>query len=139
LFLKSFLKDYYKLNNIDFRQIMNGFFIMISLMILVVVCLTMMPNLSMSEMVYYLFYGLVLSLMATVAISNNMLNDNLKIFYALLVSISFIITDVFYILYNFYLPMKVFLLVNQIVQYASYFFIVNYFITSLKHESVKFK
>lgn len=139
LFLKSFLKDYYKLNNIDFRQIMNGFFIMISLMILVVVCLTMMPNLSMSEMVYYLFYGLVLSLMATVAISNNMLNDNLKIFYALLVSISFIITDVFYVLYNFYLPMKVFLLVNQIVQYASYFFIVNYFITSLKHESVKFK
>lgn len=132
LFLKSFLKDYFKLNVVDYKQIINGFFVMASIMVLVVVCLTMMPNLGVYEMVNYLLYGFVLSLMSTVAICNTILNDNLKIFYALVLSISFIITDVFYVLYNFYLPMNVFLLVNQIAQFASYFFIVNYFATNLK-------
>lgn len=132
LFLKSFLKDYFKLNVVDYKQIINGFFVMASIMVLVVVCLTMMPNLGVSELVNYLLYGFVLSLMSTVAICNTILNDNLKIFYALVLSISFIITDVFYVLYNFYLPMNVFLLVNQIAQFASYFFIVNYFATNLK-------
>lgn len=132
LFLKSFLKDYFKLNVVDYKQIINGFFVMAAVMVLVVVCLTMMPNLGVSELVNYLLYGFVLSLMSTVAICNTILNDNLKIFYALVLSISFIITDVFYVLYNFYLPMNVFLLVNQIAQFASYFFIVNYFATNLK-------
>jgi hypothetical protein len=133
LFLKSFLKDYFKLNSVNFRQIINGSSILLSLLVIVVICLTLIPNLSLGKMIYYLFYGFILALMSTIAIYNSILNNNLKIFYAVVVSITFIITDVFYVLYNFYLPMKIFLLVNLGIQFTSYFFTVNYFTTNLRN------
>lgn len=132
LFLKSFLKDYIRLNSVNFRQLINGSFIMLSLLVVVVICLTLIPNLSLGKMIYYFFYGFILALMSTIAIYNSILNNNLRIFYAVVVSISFIITDVFYVMYNFYLPMKIFLIFNLGVQFASYFFTVNYFTTNFR-------
>ncbi|WP_136666856.1 hypothetical protein [Flavobacterium sp. H122] len=133
LFLKSYVKDYLKLNTLNTKQIFNALLILLGLLVLVVICLTLIPDLNIDKIIYYLFYGLVLAFMSTVAIYNSILNNNnLKIFYAVIISTAFIITDVFYVLYNFYLPMKIFLLVNLAVQFVSYFFIVNYFTVSLK-------
>ncbi len=66
--------------------------------------------------------------MASVTIQSYSISNTIRYFYAVIISIAFVITDTFYVIYHFYLPMKVFLVFNLAAQFGSYYYLMNYFI-----------
>lgn len=76
----------------------------------------------------YVFFGVILSSLGTVSIINYIKSENHFFFNGMLMSLSFIITDIFFVLYKFYFYNYVFTLVSLITQFLSYFFMVNYFL-----------
>ena len=77
-----------------------------------------------------ILYGLISSILASLAIINHVSTPNLKTFYSLIMCICFVTTDVFYIVYNFYMKMDVFLLLNLAAQFVSYFYMISYMTTA---------
>jgi len=76
----------------------------------------------------YVFFGVILSSLGVVSIINYIKSENHFFFNGMLMSLSFIITDIFFVLYKFYFYNYVFTLVSLITQFLSYFFMVNYFL-----------
>lgn len=122
-----FVSDFLILKNFDRRNLPQLTLFLIGFLIITYFFLTLIPSLNVVKLYYYLIYGIVLSLMATVAIQNYISSNHIKSFYAMLVSVAFIFTDTFYVIYNFYLPMKIFLLFNLAIQFGSYYYLVKYF------------
>jgi len=122
-----FISDFFSLKNFDKRNLPQLSIFLVSFLIITYIFLTLISGLNIVKLFYYIVYGVVLSLMATVTIQNFITSNSLKSFYAMLVSIAFIFTDTFYVIYNFYLPMKIFLLFNLAIQFGSYFYLVKYF------------
>ena len=125
---------YYVINDISFKsleiqRIVYFFGNLVSFLAVVYIMLTLMSNLSTTTLVVYIVYGLLLSILASLAIINHVVSHNLKTFYALIMCICFITTDVFYIVYNFYVNMYVFLLLNLAAQFVSYFYMISYKVT----------
>lgn len=84
----------------------------------------------------YVIYGVVLSVLATLSVYNYIFDQNNRSFYALLMCICYVTTDIFYTIYNFYLPMEVFIIVNLIAQFISYYYMVHY-ITAKKSRRLR--
>lgn len=122
-----FISDFFILKNFDRRNLPQLTIFLLGFLIITHITLTLMPGLNLIRLFYYLIYGIVLSLLATVSIQNYIASNNIKSFYGMLVSIAFVFTDTFYVIYNYYLPMKVFLLFNLAIQFGSYFYLVKYF------------
>jgi hypothetical protein len=76
----------------------------------------------------YVGFGVVLSVLSIISIVNYFKNSNYVFFNAMVMCICFIITDVFFVLYKFYFYNYVFTLISVLTQFASYFFMVNYFL-----------
>lgn len=76
----------------------------------------------------YAFFGIILSVLSVVSIINYIKSESYAFFNGMLMSICFIITDVFFIIYKFYFYNYAFTLVSLITQFLSYFFMVNYFL-----------
>lgn len=82
----------------------------------------------LDSFLHYLFvvYGILLSLLASVIIFNHIKLLRLKTFYAVIMCICFVTSDVFFAISNFYLQMDVFIIFNITVQFASYYYMVKY-------------
>lgn len=128
-----FTSDFRILKNFNKRNLPQLSLSLIGFLIITYFFLTLIPGLNVLKLLYYLIYGIVLSVMATISIQNFITSNSMKSFYAMLVSIAFIFTDTFYVIYNFYLPMKIFLLFNLAIQFGSYFYLVKYF-AALPHK-----
>lgn len=125
-----FIKDAFKLKTVERKNILQFVFFLTCFLAITYIFLTLISGLYIAKMVYYIIYGFVLSFMTTISIQNSIISNNLRSFYSMLVSVSFVMTDTFYVLYYFYLPMKIFLVVNLAVQFGSYFYLIKYFSTS---------
>ena len=76
----------------------------------------------------YVAFGIILSIFSLVSILNYIKNSSHAFFNAMLMCICFIISDVFFVLYKFYFYNNVLILISIIIQFLSYFFMVNYFL-----------
>jgi hypothetical protein len=99
---------------------------LISFLCIVYIMLTLISNMTITSLALYVVYGLIISILTSLAVINHLLNHNLKTFYGLLMCICFVTTDVFYVVYNFYMNMIVFLLLNLAAQFLSYFYMMKY-------------
>lgn len=124
-----FINDAFKLKTVERKNSLQFVFFLTCFLAITYIFLTLIPGLYIAKTVYYILYGFVLSLMATISIQNSIVSNNLRPFYSMLISVSFVITDTFYVLYYFYLPMKIFLAVNLAVQFGAYFYLIKYFST----------
>jgi hypothetical protein len=77
----------------------------------------------------YVVFGIVLSLLSVVVLSNYIKNESYVFVNSMMMCVCFIITDIFFVLYNFYFNLYVFSLISVITQVFSYFFMVKYFIS----------
>lgn len=102
---------------------------LVSFLGIVYIMLTLISELSAISLVLYIIYGFTISLLMSLAIINHVVSHNLKTFYGLLMCICFVTTDVFYVVYNFYVNMIVFLVLNLAVQFLSYFYMMRYMVT----------
>ncbi|WP_348823292.1 hypothetical protein [Flavobacterium aestuarii] len=82
----------------------------------------------------YAVFGVILTLLSLISIINYIKSGSYAFFNGMLMSICFIITDVFFVLYKFYFYNYAFTLVSLITQFLSYFFMVNYFLEKDKED-----
>lgn len=82
----------------------------------------------LDSFLHYLFavYGVLLSLLSSVIVFNHIKLLRLKTFYAVIMCICFVTSDIFFAVSNFYLQMDVFVIFNLTVQFASYYYMVKY-------------
>lgn len=115
----------FKFGNKDFLFI--GLILFFVTMICFCVLNLKLENLELSFPLY-VFFGVILSSLGAVSIINYIKTGSYMFFNAMLMSICFIVTDIFFILYKFYFYDYAFTLVSLITQFLSYFFMVNYFL-----------
>ncbi len=90
------------------------------------IILDLMTSLDEFTFNVYIIYGIILSLLASIIGFNHLNKHSIKTFYALIMCLCFIVSDVFFAIYNFYMPMEIFILLNVTVQFASYYYMVKY-------------
>lgn len=101
------------------------------------IVLDLMTSLDSFTFNIFAFYGVILSVLSAI-IGYNYINRHCgRTFYALIMCICFIISDVFFAIYNFYLKMEIFILFNLISQFASYFYMVQYFTSKPVSQEIK--
>ncbi len=122
-----FVSDYWRAKNKTIKNKVFFVLFLVGFMGITFLFLTLIPNLNTWKLFYYIIYGLLLSIMATVTIQTYSITNAIRSFYAVIISIAFVITDTFYVIYNFYMPMKVFLVFNLAAQFGSYYYLMNYF------------
>lgn len=125
IFLYFLLKDVvfnqeYLKRSLYFVAITAGFLIILYIM------LDLIKDVDTFSSHLYVVYGLVLTVLATLSVYTYIFDQNIRSFYALLMCICFITTDIFYTIFNFYLQMQVFIVVNLIAQFVSYYYMVRY-------------
>jgi hypothetical protein len=76
----------------------------------------------------YVIFGIVLTLLSVVVLSNYIKNESYVFVNSMMMCVCFIITDIFFVLYNFYFNLYIFSLISVVTQVLSYFFMVKYFI-----------
>jgi hypothetical protein len=76
----------------------------------------------------YVIFGIVLTFLSVVVLSNYIKNESYVFVNSMMMCVCFIITDIFFVLYNFYFNLYVFSLISVVTQALSYFFMVKYFI-----------
>ena len=74
----------------------------------------------------FVFYGILLSSLSALICYNHLNRPTLRSYYALLMCICFIISDVFFAIYNFYLKIEIFISLNVTGQFVSYYYMVRY-------------
>ncbi|WP_300569224.1 lysoplasmalogenase family protein [Flavobacterium sp.] len=110
--------------------------IVIAFLIVSYIVLDMMTGLDNFMHNLFLIYGIVLSVLASVIVFNHMKFLNIKTFYAVIMCICFVTSDIFFAIYNFYLKMEVFTIFNVTVQFASYYYMVKYFTSKVEVQDV---
>lgn len=81
----------------------------------------------------YIIYGVLLSILSFVSISNYIKKGNYTFFSLFMMCVCFIISDVFFIIHNFYLNLYAFSFLNVYSILFSYFFMTTYFIENDKY------
>lgn len=84
----------------------------------------------------YVVFGLVLSLLTMFSILNYIKTGSLAFFNGMLMCVSFVISDVFFVLYKFYFYNFLLTLISLVTQFSSYLFMVNYFLEREKKYSL---
>lgn len=74
-------------------------------------------------------YGITLVLLSVESVAYYSMRNNSTSFYLLIGMLCFVICDLFYVLYNYYAPLEVFIDINVFCQAVSFYFIVMYFIS----------
>ena len=132
LLLKLTYQDFRRLkfNKTDILPIFLTFFFIaiISISILSLKFEKMKFDLSL-----YILYGIILSLLNFVSITNYIKKPNLTFLNLVVMCISFMLADVFFLINKFYLSLYAFSFIHIFVQVFSYFFMVTYFIENDKY------
>ena len=90
------------------------------------VVINTMSDLDNSSLNLYIVYGVILCVLSSIIGLNHLNQPSEKTFYALVMCICFIISDVFFAVYNFYLSMQIFIILNVTAQFVSYYYMVKY-------------
>jgi len=77
----------------------------------------------------YLVYGIVLALLVSVVSLNYFNKYSKRLFYAVIMCICFLISDISYAIYNFYMDLEIFNIFNVAAQFASYYYMIKYITT----------
>lgn len=86
----------------------------------------LIPAQKKSLEVFFLIYGTVLAFLITLIGFNFFLNNSLKNLFAVLMSVCFLMSDIFYSIHNFYEKIMIFYILNLTLQFLSYYFMVKY-------------
>jgi hypothetical protein len=127
LILKFVISDFRKLsfNKKEVFQIL-GMLILISSLFITIL------NLKLEKLRFdfsvFIVYAFLLGILSLLSFSNFIAKPSYTFLNLILMSICFIISNVFYVLDNFYFPLMTFKIIENIAQIFSYFFMVNYFI-----------
>ena len=132
---------YFVIKDVSLKKLSNiKFFyfalIVIGCFIILYVVLGLMSGLDNFSNNLYIIYGIVLCVLASIIGFNHLNQESDKTFYALIMCICFITTDVFYAVYNFYFNLEIFIVLNITVQFASYYYMVRYITCDVIREEV---
>jgi len=81
----------------------------------------------------YLIYGITLCILSFFSITNYIKKTNYAFLNSVIMCVSFMISDVFFVINKFYLSLYAFSFIYVFVQVFSYFFMVTYFIENDKY------
>ena len=112
-----------------FKIIVYSFLVLIVNIIILKLTLEFVDENSNPLSVMYVMYGSIVILLCSVTVYNFLNVRDLKNTYALIMSGCFITSDIFYSLYHSFPKIESFLILNNILQFSSYFFIVKFFLT----------
>lgn len=123
----------------DFKRLEFNFMDSISIVILIsgigTICYSVLnlklENLELDFSLYVIF-GLILSFLSVISIINYIKKGSHALFIGMLMCVSFIISDIFFVLYKFYFYNYIFTLISIVTQFSSYFFMVDYFLEKEK-------
>ncbi len=122
---------YFILNDIGIKNFTNkksipllGFSVFFLFVLSVV--LDLMKDIDQLEFNVFVFYGIILSVLSALICYNHLNKSTLRSYYALLMCICFIVSDVFFAIYNFYLKIEIFISLNVAGQFISYYYMVKY-------------
>jgi hypothetical protein len=136
IFTYFVIKDLEKENITIFRFFYFLLIVCLYLAVLYVI-LDLMTGLDSFMFNIFVLYGLILSVLSAI-IGFNYINRHCgRTFYALLMCICFIVSDVFFAIYNFYLKIEIFILFNLFAQFTSYYFMVKYFTSKSILQEIK--
>jgi hypothetical protein len=127
LILKFVISDFRKLsfNKKEVFQIL-GMLILISSLFITIL------NLKLEKLRFdfsvFIIYAFLLGILGLLSFSNFIAKPSYTFLNLILMSTCFIISNVFYVLDNFYFPLVTFKIIGNTAQIFSYFFMVNYFI-----------
>lgn len=129
-----------KLSYDDFRSLKFGerdrFPILITFLFIATIC-TSVLSLQFENMVLdfllYVIYGIVLSLLTFVSITNYIKKPNYAFLNLAIMCLCFLISDAFFLINKFYLSLYALSFIGITVQVFSYFFMVTYFIENDKY------
>lgn len=127
LLLKLVLDDFRKLK-FDKDDIAA---ILILIFLISIICITVLSlkfEKIQLDFSFYIIYGIILSLLSFFSIANYIKRGSYAFSNLVLMVACFIISDIFFMLNNFYLKLSVFSLTGIIPVVLSYFFMANYFI-----------
>lgn len=110
-------------------KLLNVFIISFLLFLLAYFFITLMNDIDKVRFYLYIIYGLTMSLMTSIAIYNYSKVSSSNTFFGILFCICSIITDSFFVLYNYFLKIDILVFVNLVAQFVSYYFMVNYITT----------
>jgi len=129
-----------KLSYQDFRRLKFGksdrLPILVSFFIIAIIS-TSILSLKFEKMKFdlslYIIYGIILSLLIFVSITNYIKKPNFTFLNLLVMCICSMVADVFFLINKFYLSLYAFSFIHIFVQVFSYFFMVTYFIENDKY------
>ena len=114
------------LNNISDQKIISLIGLSVFFLFVLYIILDLMKGLDSLTFNVFVFYGILLSSLSALICYNHLNRPTLKSYYALLMCICFIISDVFFAIYNFYLKIEIFISLNVTGQFVSYYYMVRY-------------
>ncbi|QBN17962.1 lysoplasmalogenase family protein [Flavobacterium nackdongense] len=129
LLLKLALGD---LNSLKFNK-QDRIPIVLTLLFVLSICISVL-NLQFENIVFdfslYILYGVASAILNFVAINNYLKKANFAFLNLMVYGVSSMISDVFFMINKFYLPLFAFEFIQVFVQVFSYFFMVTYFISN---------
>lgn len=116
-----------KLGTLDMISIISAAFAMLVLSITI---LSLPFEKMKTDFSIIIIYSIVLSILTCISVIKYITKTNFAFLNLLLMALCFLLSDIFYVLNVFYLPLSAFSLIEISTQVFSYFFMVNYFIAN---------
>lgn len=132
LLLKLSFDDFMKLN---FNK-KDSIPLLVLLFFIIIICTSVLSlKFEKIEPYFYLYiiYGILISILSFVSISNYIKKGNYTFFSLVMMCVCFIISDVFFIIHNYYLNLNAISFLNLFSILFVYFFMTTYFIESDKY------
>lgn len=136
ILLKNIINDFLKLK-IDKKDFTN---ILVST-ILIILLIFMVLSLKLEKIDFsfsiFVVYAIVLALLSVLSIISYIKQNSPVFLYLVLMACCFLISDIFYVLNNFYLSLSALHATAVLTQVLSYYFMVRYFLERDKLTSIK--
>jgi uncharacterized membrane protein YhhN len=118
-----------KFDKIDILSLIS---IIIVMIVLSITILSLPFEKMKTDFSIIIIYSIVLSILICISVIKYITKSNFAFLNLLLMSVCFLLSDIFYVLNGFYLSLSVFSLIEISTQVFSYFFMANYFISNDK-------
>jgi len=122
----------FKKRNFDKIDILSLISVIIAMVVLSITILSLPFEKMKTDFSIIIIYSIALSILICISVIKYITKSNFVFLNLLLMSVCFLLSDIFYVLNGFYLSLSVFSLIEISTQVFSYFFMVNYFIASGK-------
>jgi uncharacterized membrane protein YhhN len=118
-----------KFDKIDVLSLIS---VLIVMVVLSITILSLQFEKMKTDFSIIIIYSIALSILICISVINYIAKNSFAFLNLLLMSVCFLLSDVFYVLNGFYLSLSVFSLIEMTTQVFSYFFMVSYFIENDK-------